>query len=74
MVAAFWSGIRSGPEHRQGVIDGTMSVRVIKGYVLNSESSLHNWLQRGVTGARHVIAGKYGYYRLYEQGLYNPIV
>lgn len=72
MVAALGLAYGQGLSNRQGVIDGSMSVRVHQGLCTQLGLQAAQLARRGVTAARNVIDGKYGYYRLYEDGLYDP--
>lgn len=72
MVAAFGLAYGQGLSNRQGVIDGSMAVRVHQGLCAQLGTQAAQLAKRGVTGARNVIDGKYGYYNLYEDGLYEP--
>ncbi len=72
MVAAFGLAYGQGLSNRQGVIDGSMAVRVHQGLCAMLGIQAAQLARRGVTGARNVVDGKYGYYRLYEEGQYNP--
>jgi 2-methylcitrate dehydratase PrpD len=72
IVAAFGLAYGQGLSNRQGVIDGTMSVRVHQGFTAHLGVMAAHLARRDVTAARHVIDGKYGYYNLYEEGRYDP--
>lgn len=72
MVAAFGLAYGQGLSNRQGVIDGTMSIRVHQGLTAHLGVLAAHLARRNVTAARHVLDGKYGYYNLYEEGRYDP--
>lgn len=71
MVAAFGLAYGQGMSNRQGVIDGTMAVRIHQGLSAQLGTQAAQLARRGVTGARNVIDGKYGYYHVYEGGRYD---
>jgi 2-methylcitrate dehydratase PrpD len=73
MVAAQGLAYGQGLSNRQGVIDGSMAVRVHQGLCAQLGIQAAQLARRGVTGARNIIDGKYGYYSLYEDGLYDPM-
>jgi 2-methylcitrate dehydratase PrpD len=58
--------------NNQGIIDGALTVRLQQGLSAASGVLSAILAQRGITGGRDPIGGKFGYYDVYQQGKYNP--
>lgn len=56
----------------QGLIDGSLTKRLQPGFAARAGMEAAVLASRGITGAKHVLQGCYGFYPLYEAGEYNP--
>jgi 2-methylcitrate dehydratase PrpD len=55
----------------QSNMDGALVVRVIQGFATSSGILSALFAKRGISGAKHVLLGPYGFYQLYTRGKYN---
>jgi aconitate decarboxylase len=55
----------------QSNIDGALVVRVIQGFATSSGILSALFAKRGISGAKNVLLGPYGFYQLYTRGKYN---
>jgi 2-methylcitrate dehydratase PrpD len=58
--------------NQQTLLDGALMIRVQQG-IASANGILSSLLaERGITGARNVLEGKFGYYKVYQGGAYDP--
>lgn len=56
----------------QSNMDGALVKRMHPGFAAQAGVFSCQLAQRGITGARNILEGPYGYFQLYERGAYNP--
>jgi len=56
----------------QGLIEGRLVKRMQPGFAASAGVLSALLADRGITGSRHFLTGPYGFYPLYEQGVFNP--
>ena len=56
----------------QGLIEGRLIKRMQPGFAAQAGVEAAYLAQAGITGSREFLEGPYGFYNLYEKGLYNP--
>jgi len=56
----------------QGLIEGRLIKRMQPGFAAQAGVEAAYLAQAGITGGREFLEGPYGYYNLYEKGLYDP--
>jgi 2-methylcitrate dehydratase PrpD len=58
--------------NQQGYVDGAMTVRLMQGVACEGGLIAALMAERGLTGSRAVLEGKFGYYPIYHRGQYEP--
>lgn len=72
MINAMGNAYSMTSGNQQTLLDGALMIRVQQG-IASANGILSAILaERGITGARNVLEGKFGYYRVYQGGAYDP--
>jgi 2-methylcitrate dehydratase PrpD len=58
--------------NQQTLLDGALMIRIQQGFAASNGVLAAILAENGVTGARNVLEGKFGYYRVYQKGEYDP--
>jgi len=58
--------------NQQGYVDGAHTVRLMQGRAAESGVMAALMAERGITGSREVLEGKFGYYPVFHRGQYEP--
>ncbi len=56
----------------QCYVDGTMAVRLMQGITAEAGVVAALMAERGLTGSRNVLEGKFGYFPVFQRGRYEP--
>ena len=56
----------------QGLVEGRLVKRMQPGFAAQAGVASAYLARSGITGSRDFLEGEYGFYNLYERGLYNP--
>jgi 2-methylcitrate dehydratase PrpD len=60
--------------NQQTLLDGALMIRIQQGIAAANGVLSAIFAEKGITGARNVLEGKFGYYRVYQRGEYDPDV
>lgn len=60
--------------NQQTLLDGALMIRIQQGIAAANGVLSAILAEKGITGARNVLEGKFGYYRVYQRGEYDPDV
>ncbi|MGE3927538.1 MAG: MmgE/PrpD family protein [Lautropia sp.] len=71
LVNAFGIAYSQASGNGQAVDDGAMSKRLQVGFCSKAAVVASHYARRGLTGARAVLEGRAGFFRVYEQGMYD---
>lgn len=74
LVSAFGLAYHQAGGNMQCVSDGALAKRVGPGFSARNGIMAAVMAQRGITGARNVLQGRYGLFTVYHRGDYNPEV
>ena len=58
--------------NNQGYIDGVMTIRLQQGFSAGAGVLAGLFAKKGITGAKNIFTGKFGYYNVYAKGKYDP--
>lgn len=58
--------------NNQGYIDGAMTIRLQQGFSAGAGVLAGLFAKKGITGAKNIFTGKFGYYNVYAKGQYDP--
>jgi len=56
----------------QAMVEGALTVRLQQGLSAKSGILAAEFAQKGITGAKEALEGKFGYYNVYQRGEYDP--
>ena len=68
MINAFGIAYSQAAGNRQSIVDAALTKRLQAGQAASGAVIAVELARRGFTGARHVFAGRYGFYPLYQPG------
>jgi 2-methylcitrate dehydratase PrpD len=57
--------------NNQGYVDGAMTIRLQQGFSAGAGVLAAVFANQGITGAKDIFAGKFGYYNVFAQGQYD---
>ena len=58
--------------NNQGYVDGAMTIRLQQGLSAGAGVLAAILARKGITGAKDIFSGKFGYYNVFAQGKYDP--
>jgi 2-methylcitrate dehydratase PrpD len=74
LISAFGLAYHQAGGNGQCVDDGTLAKRIGPGLAVRDGIIAVMMAQKGITGARNLLEGRYGLYNIYHRGEYNPEV
>ncbi|MGD0626411.1 MAG: MmgE/PrpD family protein [Thermodesulfobacteriota bacterium] len=74
LVSAFGLAYHQAGGNGQCVDDGTLGKRIGPGFAVRDGIMAVMMAQKGITGAKNLLEGRYGLFNLYHRGEYNPEV
>jgi 2-methylcitrate dehydratase PrpD len=74
LISAFGLAYHQAGGNGQCVDDGTLAKRIGPGFAVRDGIMAVMMAQKGITGAKNVLEGRYGLFNVYHRGEYNPEV
>ncbi len=60
--------------NNQCYVDGAMTIRLQQGFSAGAGVLAAVFASRGITGAKDIFSGKFGYYNVFAKGQYDPVI